>query len=154
MSEISDYLPGRLGRNDATLETDERADPRIVQVLLAARGLAPGVDEIDPQASYEDCLAYCAAFEDAAAEGNALLSANLAAPESVETSKEIIGGVDANEIQLYIHRPRKRAGRVPCIVHIHGGGMVLMGATDPMFVRWRGALAELGVIVILSLIHI
>ena len=41
MSEISDYLPGRLGRNDATLETDERADPRIVQVLLAARGLAP-----------------------------------------------------------------------------------------------------------------
>ena len=148
MSEISDYLPGRLGRNDATLETDERADPRIVQVLLAARGLAPGVDEIDPKASYEDCLAYCAAFEDAAAEGNALLSANLAAPESVETSKEIIGGVDANEIQLYIHRPRKRAGRVPCIVHIHGGGMVLMGATDPMFVRWRGALAELGVVVI------
>ena len=59
MSEISDYLPGRLGRNDTTLDTDERADPRIVQVLLAAGGLAQRPDEIDPKASYEDCLAYC-----------------------------------------------------------------------------------------------
>ena len=148
MSENSDYLPGRLGRNDATLETDERADPRIVEALVAAGGLAPGLDEIDPEATYEECLAYCAAFEDAAAEGNALLSANLPALESIDTATEIIDGVDGNQIQLYIHRPRKREGRVPCIVHIHGGGMVLMGATDPMFVRWRGALANLGVVVI------
>ena len=148
MSENSDYLPGRLGRNVATLETDERADPRIVEALVAAGGLAPGLDEIDPEATYEECLAYCAAFEDAAAEGNALLSANLPALESVDTATEIIGGVDGNQIQLYIHRPRKREGRVPCIVHIHGGGMVLMGATDPMFVRWRGALADLGLVII------
>ena len=148
MSENSDYLPGRLGRKDATLETDERADPRIVEALVAAGGLAPGLDEIDPEATYEECLAYCAAFEDAAAEGNALLSATLPALESIDTATEIIDGVDGNQIQLYIHRPRERNGRVPCIVHIHGGGMVLMGATDPMFVRWRGALANLGVVVI------
>ena len=148
MSENSDYFPGRLGRNDATLETDERADPRIVEALVAAGGLAPGLDEIDPEATYAECLAYCAAFEVAAAEGNALLSANLPALESVDTATEIIGGVDGNQIQLYVHRPRKREGRVPCIVHIHGGGMVLMGATDPMFVRWRGALADLGLVII------
>ena len=148
MSENSDYLPGRLGRKDATLETDERADPRIVEALVAAGGLAPGLDEIDPEATYEECLAYCAAFEDAAAEGNALLSATLPALESIDTATEIIDGVDGNQIQLYIHRPRKREGRVPCIVHIHGGGMVLMGATDPMFVRWRGALADLGLVII------
>ena len=148
MSQITDYLPGRLGSKDATLETDERADPRIVRALVAAGGLAPGVDTIDPEASYEDCLAYCSAFEEAAAEGNALLSANLPVLDSVDTATEIIDGVDGNQIQLFIHRPRKRDGLVPCIVHTHGGGMVLMGATDPMFVRWRDCLADLGVVVI------
>ncbi len=148
MSEITDFLPGRLGRNDATLEKDERADPRIVKALEAAGGLATRVEAIDPEASYEECLAYCSAFEEAAAEGNTLLSESLPVLESVESATEIIDGTDGNKLQLFIHRPKRRSGSVPCIVHTHGGGMVLMGATDPMFVRWRDSLADLGMVVV------
>ena len=36
----------------------------------------------------------------------------------------------------------------PCIVHIHGGGMVLLAAADPDFIRWRDSLADMGVVVI------
>ncbi|GIS21067.1 MAG: hypothetical protein CM15mP120_29830 [Pseudomonadota bacterium] len=63
-------------------------------------------------------------------------------------SKTRIKGVDDNDITLYIHQPADRAGPLPCLVHTHGGGMVLMTAADPVFVRWRNTLASMGLVVV------
>ncbi len=148
MTDRNVYLPGRLANPSATLETDERADPRIIEVLKAVGGFAPGVEPVRAGASYEECLAYCSAFEEAAAAGNEMLTAALPKFAGVERSTETIAGVDGNAITLYIHRPKVAKGRVPCVVHTHGGGMVLMTAQDPMFVRWRDSLADAGVLTV------
>ena len=67
---------------------------------------------------------------------------------TVSTSIETIKGVDDNDITLHVHQPAERSDALPCVVHTHGGGMVLMTAEDPGFVRWRNSLAALGMVVI------
>ena len=148
MSEITRHLPGKLGNPDSTLESDPRAHPKIIEALVAVGGFGEGIPLPGTQASYEDCLEYCSVFENSSAEANAILLEILPIQESVKTSRETIAGVDGNEIQLYIHRPEQSTGPVPCIVHTHGGGMVIASATDPNFVRFRDSLAAGGMVVI------
>jgi acetyl esterase len=148
MTDRNAYLPGRLGNPGATLETDERADPRIVEALKALGGFAPALEPVGPDASYEQCLAYCRAFEDAGSAGNEMLLAALPKLDTVERYTETITGADGNSITLHMHRPKGIAGKVPCVVHTHGGGMVMMTAEDPMFVRVRNSLADAGVLTI------
>ena len=112
------------------------------------QGLIPEMDPIGPNPSHEDCMAYCAAFE-----ANAELSypqqlAAMPAFEDVDSTTETIVGVDGNPITLYIDQPKNRSGTAPCVLHTHGGGMVLMGATDPGFVRWRKSLARRGLVAV------
>ena len=147
MNLTSTQLPGRLGNPDATIDTDQRADPRIVAAMAMAE-LAPGLEAPGADASYEDCLAYCAAFEEANAAAHPMLLEAMPKLDSVTRTTEVIQGVDGNDISLYIHQPAARSGDLPCIVHTHGGGMVLMTAQDPMFVRWRDALADMGLVVV------
>ena len=141
-------LPGRLGNPNKTLGTDERADPRIIQALAAVGGLESAPTPVDGNSSYEDCLAYCLEFE----QGSALMHPQqlAAMPDFpfVVSSTEVIKGVDDNDITLHVHVPVTRAGPTPCVVHTHGGGMVLMTAADPIFTRWRNTLAETGLVVI------
>ena len=66
-------LPGRLGNKDATLEKDHRADPRIAAVLEMTGGLAPGLEPVKADATYEEALAYCNDMEQAAAAGHDIL---------------------------------------------------------------------------------
>ena len=146
MSETT--LPGRLGDTTATLESDRRADPRIVAVLQMVGGLAPGLEPIKADASYAEALAYCDEFEHAGAAGHGALWATMPEWPTVESSTEVITGVDGNDITLFIHRPTGVTGPVPCILHTHGGGMVIMRAADPNFVRFRNDLAARGVVVV------
>ena len=148
MSEITAHLPGKLGNPDAVLATDGRSDPRLVGIIAEVGEIAPGVATVGPDASYEECLAYCEAFEAAAGRTNPELLANLPVVDSVTSITEVIPGVDGHEIRLYIHRPKQSDGPIPGIVHIHGGGMVLMSATDPSPVRWRDSLAEMGMVAV------
>ncbi len=141
------HQPGRLGDPTASLENDPRLDPRIGAALAMAE-LAPGVEPVGANASYEEALAYCAAFEDANAAAHPLLLEAMPDLPNVARSTEVIQGVDGNDIRLYIHQPANRDGDLPCMVHTHGGGMVLMTAEDPMFVRWRDHLANLGLVVV------
>ena len=62
----------------------------------------------------------------------------------VITSEQTIKAAEGNEIRLYLHKPKNQNGEVSCVVHAHGGGMVILTAADPMFVRWRKTLASLG----------
>ncbi|XOV82243.1 MAG: alpha/beta hydrolase fold domain-containing protein [bacterium] len=146
---VGDYpAPGRTGDPDMTLVTDPRLDPRLAAVFAAAAELAPGVAPPPVTADYETCLEFCAAFETASAAGHEQERQLMPEFASVETVTEVISGVDGNEINLYIHRPRQPQTGAPCIVHTHGGGMVLMTARDPGFQRWRSSLAERGNVVV------
>ena len=148
MSETNLHLPGKLGNPGITLATDERADPRLraVSDLLDVR--PPGVSPISANSSYEECLAYCSAIEDAAAPERQQLLENLPVFDTVASSTDVIRGMDGNDIPLFVHRPVATDEPTPCIVHIHGGGMVLLAAADPDFIRWRDSLADMGVVVI------
>ncbi|MEM6999978.1 MAG: alpha/beta hydrolase fold domain-containing protein [Pseudomonadota bacterium] len=142
------HLPGRLGDPETTLLTDRRADPRLVAALSMMAELGEGLEAPGAAGSYAACLEYCAAFEAGAAATHPLQEAAMPAFDNVVQSTEVIHGVDGNEIQLYIHKPVDQTGPVPCILHTHGGGMVLMTAADPGFVRWRNDLAAAGLVVV------
>ncbi len=148
MPDFKANLPGRLADPDAVLERDRRADPRIIAALEAVGGFAPGVEPVGADADYEACLAYCAAFEESAALGNDAMWAMMPEFSDVETTTQTITGSDGNDIELFVHQPATRNGALPCVLHTRGGGMVLMSATDPGFVRWRSSLAALGMVVI------
>ena len=140
------HLPGRLGRPDSTLLDDPRLDPRI-RAVYETVGLA-SYDAPGAEAGIDACRAFCAEFE---AAGEITFEAQRAAMpklDHVERRTETITGADGNEITLHVHKPSNVTESVPCILHTHGGGMVVMTAEDPMFVRWRDALAGEGLVVV------
>lgn len=141
-------LPGRLGSPNLQLGTDPRADPRLIKVL-AEFGLdkSPEPAPVSANSTYEECLAYFGEMETVYDAMYAPLHNDLPAVDSVR-STEVIEGVDANEITLYIHRPSNAKEDLPCIVHLHGGGMVFLAATGVNYIRWRDELAATGMVVI------
>lgn len=141
-------LPGRLGNPDATLLDDPRTDPRIAAALREIPAMDAGLEPVNASSSYDECLAYCAAMEAASAAAHPMMEAAIPRFPNVASRTEVIEGVDGNDISLYIDTPTDVDGPVPCIVHTHGGGMVLMTAADPMFVRWRKSLAAAGMVVV------
>jgi len=140
--------PGKLGNPDATFITDPRADPRIKAVMQAMAALGGGITPPAPNASYEECIAYSQGFEDAAAASHPMERQMMPTFDSVMSTTQTIKGVDGHDITLYLHMPQDQSEAGPCIVHMHGGGMVLMTAADPGFVRWRNSLAAAGMRVI------
>lgn len=148
MKDFTLHLPGRLGDPGSTLERDARADPRIVQAIKAGAGLEPVLEPLPPEASYEECLAHCAALEAFMAEANPLLEAAMPEEPTVEYDTRTIQGVDGNNITLHLHTPNHVHGPWPCVYHTHGGGMVFMSAADPIFTRVRNSLAATGLCVV------
>lgn len=152
MHRLKLKLPGRLGNPKEMLHTDARTDPRIVRALLAAGGeeadLVPAIAVPDQDATYEECLEYVARMEADFAVDHPHLRDAMPQFESVATSTQCIPSVDANDLRLHIHQPKERDGALPCIVHLHGGGMVQMTAEDPDNIRWRSSLAALGLVVV------
>jgi acetyl esterase/lipase len=130
-----------------TLATDPRADPRLVAVLAqfgaAEPPPAPPFTRASPR---EDVLAWFAGVEPRAEELFAALSAPEVAGVTVETTR--IPGPDDNEIPLFVHRPQRASGRLPCLVHIHGGGMTVLPAASPAYARFRDELAASGLVVV------
>ncbi|MFN3235852.1 MAG: alpha/beta hydrolase fold domain-containing protein [Pseudomonadales bacterium] len=141
-------LPGKLGDPNRTLFNDERADPRIVAALQAMGTLGEGVPPVDFGAPLEECLAYCDAFERVAAQAHPLMFAAMPEYPTVVSTTEIIKGIDGNDITLHIHKPIGAKAPAPCIFHTHGGGMAIMTAADPNFIRWRNDLAAAGLVVV------
>jgi acetyl esterase len=148
-SGILTPAPGRLGDPMMDLGSDPRSDPRMI-AALAPYGLdkatpPPPVGCASPR---EEQLAYVAAAE---ANSEALfiaLVADLPAIDGVGHSTQTITGLDGNDIALYVSRPLDRTGPLPGVLHIHGGAMVSLSATGPVFVRLRDTIAQTGVAVI------
>ena len=140
--------PGRLGNPDMTIQIDPRTDPRIAAAFEIAAAM-PASKTLDAKnATFQDSLDYCAAFEESAALVHPAAEAAMPAFDDVISTVETIKGVDGNYITLYVHTPKEAIEPGPCIVHTHGGGMVLMTAADPGFVRWRNDLAHAGLRVV------
>ena len=153
MASSTPKLPGKLGDPTLTLASDPRLDPRLRDALegygisdwgeMASTDKEPSLEEI------LDGIAEAEAMSDALYAG---IFAGLPPVPGVARRSEAIEGVDGNEIRLYIHEPEhepeQRAGPLPGILHTHGGGMVLMTARDPQYVRWRDELAASGLCVI------
>jgi len=148
MSTIPPPLTGKFADPDATVVDDPRLDPRIKAVLAIEDSFAPGLDAPALNVDYETSLEYANEFERVAALPHPELLENMPKFASVTRSTEVIQGVDDNDINLFIHRPAEMEGPLPCIVHIHGGGMVIMTAEDPNYILWRNSLADAGVVVV------
>ena len=142
-------LAGQIGTPGMVIRDDPRADPRMIAVM-SAMGLdvAPPESPFNASAPLELLLQYCELSEAGFGDLGAALSANAPAIQGVTASTEVIQGVDGNNINLYIHRPAAATGNLPCVLHIHGGGMVILEAAGEGYVRWRNELAATGLIVV------
>ncbi len=145
--------PGRLGNPNLSLIDDPRADPRMIKAMEQLGLLESAELPISVDSSIEELLAFC----DMAEEGYEMLNQTVTSswPELTGVVREtaVIKGIDDNEITLYIHRPAQhQPGQseltLPGILHIHGGGMVLMSAAGSIYDRWRSDLAATGMVVI------
>jgi acetyl esterase/lipase len=142
-------LPGRLADPKRLLKTDPRTDPRIIPTL-APFGLAdaPAPAPVNVDSPLRERLDYVAGFERGMEDVFAALFADLPPIENVDRRTEVITGMDGNAISLYIHMPQNASGVVPCVYHIHGGGMVLLEAAGAAYSRWRDELAAQGMVVV------
>jgi acetyl esterase/lipase len=76
------------------------------------------------------------------------LAIDLPPVEGVTSSVEVIRGIDGNDITLFVHRPADADAPLPGVLHIHGGGMVMLEAAGPGYMRWRDELAASGLVVV------
>ncbi len=143
-------LPGRLGNPDLTMIEDPRLDPRVRRALAAAPpgGPAAALPRVTLDSSYEHCLNWVSAMEQTLMGQDAAALAAMPAFEDVAERKEAIPGDDGRDIDLYLDMPKERGAKLPCIVHIHGGGMAFTTAQRPLTARWRKTLARQGMLVV------
>lgn len=142
-------LPGRLGDPTMSLASDPRADPRM---LAAMRPF--GLDQLRPvpplglDGSIADILDWTLEAETSYQTPFAAIEEGNDAVEGVSVETTSIQGDAGHDITLYIHRPTHGAGRLPGLVHIHGGGGTILSAADANFVHLRNELASTGMVVI------
>jgi acetyl esterase len=142
-------LPGRLGDRAMAIGVDPRADPRLVAAMAPlGMDVTPPPTPVTAASPIEDILAHCVAAEAGFGALGGMMAANTPPVTGVTSSTEVITGVDGNDIRLYIHKPADADGPLPCIVHTHGGGMVILEASGPGYVRWRDELAATGLVVV------
>jgi acetyl esterase len=142
-------LPGRLGSPDMVLKDDPRADPRMIAVLDSlGMADAPISAPVDADSPIEEILEFVAVSEPAFEGLFSSLAVDLPKVKGVTSSVEVIRGIDGNDVTLFIHRPTNLAGRLPGVLHLHGGGMVMMEAAGAGYVRWRDELAAAGLVVV------
>lgn len=139
---------GRLADPDSTLGTDTRSDPRMVK-RFAPFGLdGPPPPSPTADSPLEDRHAFAAAQEDAMTTVFNTLVEGLPAAEGVTTTTTNINGGDGNDTTLFISRPTDTDEALPCVVHLHGGGMAILSAADPVYMHIREYLAATGVVVV------
>ena len=140
---------GRLANPDSTLGTDPRADPRMVAALapFGLDGLVP-LPPVTTDSPLEERRAYAAGVEEQL--GAVLDALCEMAPKATNVVSETltIDGDGGNDLTLYIGRPEGASSTLPCIFHIHGGGMAFGSATDIGCRSWRDSLAASGLVVV------
>ena len=145
----SPILPGRLGSPDMVLRTDPRADPRMLAAMSPFElDLPPAPAPVDGSSPLDQLLEFAALAEPGFDMVFSALVADLPAIEGVTSTVQVIRGIDGNDITLFIHRPENVSGPLPAVLHLHGGGMVILEAAAPQYGRWRDELAATGMVVV------
>ena len=145
----SPVLPGRLGSPAMTLRDDPRADPRMIRAMEPF-GMAdpPAPAPVDATSPIEDLLEFAAGAEEGFEALFGALVADMPEVPNVDRSVEIIKGLDGNDVTVYVHRPVDVDRELPGVLHLHGGGMVLLEAAGAAYGRWRDSLAAAGMVVV------
>lgn len=142
-------LPGLLSDPSGILKTDTRADPRLLAALSQF-----GFDEAQPDipldhtSKLEDQLAFYAEAEPSFEGFMQALFADVETLPDIDRKTEVIKGKDGNDITLYVHKPSNSTGDLPCIVHMHGGGMAMLTAQTPCYPHWRDLMCADGAVVV------
>ena len=145
----SPVLPGRLGSPDMSLRNDPRADPRMIAAMEPFGSADPAPPApVDASSSLEDLLELVSAAEEGFEGLFGALVAGMPDIEGVERSVEVIRGLDGNDVTLYIHRPADHPDALPGVLHLHGGGMVMLEAAGATYGRLRDELAAAGLVVV------
>jgi acetyl esterase/lipase len=141
--------PGRLGQPHLVLRNDPRADPRVVAAMEKV-GMAGGMpaSPVDAGSPLDVIRAMVAETEPAVESFRRDLYDGLQPVQGVTSTREVVQGVDGNDISVFIHRPTVGDARLPAIVHFHGGAMAMLEAAGPSYVRWRDELAATGLVVV------
>jgi acetyl esterase len=131
------------------LKEDPRADPRMIAAMLPF-GLEgqPEPAPVNRDSQLKELLEFCGIAELGFEELFSALTMDLPAVEGVASGIEVIRGVDGNDVTLFVHRPTDLDGPLPGVLHIHGGGMVILEAAGAAYARWRNELAAVGLVVI------
>jgi acetyl esterase len=140
---------GRLADPNCTLGSDPRSDPRMVKAFaqFGLDGPAAAIPlKID--SPLEDRRAFATASEEGMGAMFEALAGELPAVEGVSTTTTVITGGDGNDLTLYVSRPTDADGALPCIVHLHGGGMAMSSAADIGYLAIREYLAATGLVVV------
>lgn len=148
-TELHNGAPGRLGDPELSLGTDPRVHPGVVAALapFGLDGLA-SAPPVSPRSTRAELLEFAAGAETGFESVFEALMAGLPEVDEVVSETHTVVAADGHEIKLYVSRPEGVEGPLPCIYHLHGGGMVIMGATGAVNDRWRRELAATGLVVV------
>ena len=130
--------------------SDPRMDPRIVE-LFEPVGMAgpPPPCPHDITSSTEDIQKWSVEAEAGYSQLFEAMYKDAPAPKvPVERSEETIKGAGGQDMKLFIHSPEGATDRLPCILHIHGGGMCILHASDTFYHTWRDHVAATGLVVV------
>ena len=132
-----------------TLREDPRADPRMVAAMVPfGLDAPPEPAPVSGDSTLEDLLEWVAGTEEGFEALFGAVVAGMPEVKGVERSVEVIRGLDGNDVTLYLHRPAGVDGPLPGVLHLHGGGMVLLEAAGETYGRWRDELAASGLVVV------
>jgi acetyl esterase/lipase len=132
-----------------TLRDDPRADPRMIAAMEPFELADPPAPvPVNADSSIEELLDFVSGAEEGFEALFAAMDVGMPAVAGVDRTVEVIDGLDGNDITLYVHRPAGRSGSMPGVLHLHGGGMVMLEAAGPGYVRWRDELAGSGLVVV------
>ena len=148
ISGLDFTLPGKLGNPNLTLLEDPRLDPRIRDSYLNIPLFSTPPPSISINPTYEEAIALVEWMDKAMDSREVLGEESMPSFSDITSSKEIIQDKQGRKIELYLDRPKKSDGPIPCIVHFHGGGMSFSSANNPYTVRWRKSLAQQDALVI------
>ncbi|MFV0524044.1 MAG: alpha/beta hydrolase fold domain-containing protein [Acidimicrobiales bacterium] len=150
MTARSTARPGRFGDPDVSPATDPRIDRdlRSALALFELDGRAEPAP-VDRSAGLDAITEFVAASDAGFNELYDIVGAPLPGEPDIKPTLEVIGGVDGNDINVWVFRPPETDGPVPGVIYLHGGGMVILRTDAPVHIRWCQALAAAGVVAIL-----
>ena len=142
-------LPGKLGNPLMRLQEEPRLDPRI-RGAMERLGLFAEMPDlpVNMGSSIGEIRDFCNQAEMGYEHQSQITHADWKPLVGVEVENQKIFGPEGNEIDIFIHRPRNQVGSLPGILHLHGGGMVLMSTTSPVYDQWKSELANSGLVVV------